>query len=82
MVVAIVFSLVRKPIVCPGFKDDLDLNGERPHEELGTKCPAEIYIPSPRAYRGLPDLTYPFHVASRAQPRRTMAMPDGRSWRS
>ena len=25
------------------------------------KCPAEIYIPSPRAYRGLPDLTYPFH---------------------
>jgi hypothetical protein len=24
MVVAIVFPLVRKPIVCPGFKDDLD----------------------------------------------------------
>jgi hypothetical protein len=28
------------------------------------KCPAEIYIASPRAYRGLPDLTYPFHDRS------------------
>ena len=25
------------------------------------KCPAEVYRPSPRAYQGLPDLTYPFH---------------------
>ncbi len=25
------------------------------------KCPAEVYQPSPRPYRGLPDLDYPFH---------------------
>ena len=28
---------------------------------MGIKCPGEIYIPSARAYRGLPDLTCPFH---------------------
>jgi transposase InsO family protein len=38
-----------------------EFNGERPHEALGMKCPAEIYTPSPRAYNGLPDLGYPFH---------------------
>jgi hypothetical protein len=38
-----------------------EFNGERPHEALGMKCLAEIYMPSLRAYRGLPDLTYPFH---------------------
>jgi len=41
-----------------------EFNGERPHEALGMKCPVEIYIPSPRAYRGLPELTYPFHDRS------------------
>jgi transposase InsO family protein len=41
-----------------------EFNGERPHEALGMKCPAEIYIPSLRAYRGLPELTYPFHDRS------------------
>ena len=25
------------------------------------KCPAEIYQPCSRTYRGLPDLTYPLH---------------------
>ncbi|HUL17187.1 MAG TPA: hypothetical protein VLV88_14415 [Terriglobales bacterium] len=25
------------------------------------KCPAEIYVPSPRRCRGLPELAYPFH---------------------
>src|SRR5262249_11621901 len=25
------------------------------------KCPAEIYQASPRPYRGLPDIDYPFH---------------------
>src|SRR5437870_11358214 len=25
------------------------------------KCPAEIYTPSTRPYRGLPELDYPFH---------------------
>src|ERR1700758_4809497 len=30
-------------------------------EALAMKFPAEIYKPSPRAYRGLPELSYPFH---------------------
>jgi len=34
---------------------------ERPHEALAMKCPAEIYPASPRPYRGLPDIHYPFH---------------------
>jgi hypothetical protein len=28
---------------------------ERPHEALGIKCPAEVYQPSTRTYKGLPD---------------------------
>ena len=36
-------------------------NHERPHQALDMKCPAEIYTPSPRPYRGLPELAYPFH---------------------
>lgn len=38
-----------------------EFNTERPHEALGMKCPAEVYTPSPRPYRGLPELSYPFH---------------------
>jgi transposase len=36
-------------------------NRERPHEALEMKCPAEVYQPSARPYRGLPDIDYPFH---------------------
>jgi putative transposase len=36
-------------------------NNERPHEALEMKCPAEVYLPSPRPYTGLPDIDYPFH---------------------
>jgi putative transposase len=36
-------------------------NQQRPHEALAMQCPAEVYQPSPRPYRGLPDLDYPFH---------------------
>ena len=36
-------------------------NRSRPHQALGMKVPAELYARSPRAYRGLDDLTYPFH---------------------
>ena len=36
-------------------------NQERPHQALGMKVPADIYTRSPRVYRGLEDLTYPFH---------------------
>jgi len=38
-----------------------EFNTERPHQAIAMKCPAEIYTPSPRPYRGLPELTYPFH---------------------
>jgi transposase InsO family protein len=38
-----------------------EFNQERPHEALGMKCPAEVYTRSARPYRGLPELTYPFH---------------------
>jgi len=36
-------------------------NRERPHQALAMKVPADVYARSPRAYRGLEDLTYPFH---------------------
>ena len=36
-------------------------NQERPHQALGMKYPAELYRPSPRPYRGLDVLHYPFH---------------------
>ena len=38
-----------------------EFNSERPHEALAMKMPAEAYAPSPRPYRGLPDLIYPLH---------------------
>jgi hypothetical protein len=38
-----------------------EFNAERPHEALDMKCPAELYVASPRRYDGLPELTYPFH---------------------
>lgn len=38
-----------------------EFNRERPHEALAMKCPAEVYLPSPRPYDGLPELTYPLH---------------------
>ena len=36
-------------------------NQERPHQALGMKVPGDVYARSPRIYRGLEDLTYPFH---------------------
>jgi putative transposase len=36
-------------------------NQERPHQALAMKVPADLYQPSPRPYRGLAELTYPFH---------------------
>jgi transposase InsO family protein len=38
-----------------------EFNSERPHEALAMKCPAEVYTPSTKPYRGLPELSYPFH---------------------
>jgi putative transposase len=36
-------------------------NRERPHQALDMKYPAELYAISPRKYRGLTELRYPFH---------------------
>jgi putative transposase len=36
-------------------------NQERRHQALGMKGPAAMYARSPRVYRGLEELTYPFH---------------------
>ncbi len=38
-----------------------EFNDERPHEALVMKRPADVYTPSPRPYRGLPDLEYKLH---------------------
>lgn len=38
-----------------------EYNRDRPHQALGMKVPADVYVRSPRVYRGLEDLTYPFH---------------------
>jgi putative transposase len=39
-------------------------NDERPHQALGMQVPAALYTRSARVYRGLEDLTYPFHDAT------------------
>ena len=36
-------------------------NRDRPHQALNMKYPADRYTPSPRSYRGLEELAYPFH---------------------
>ena len=36
-------------------------NQERPHQALAMRVPAEVYRRSARPYRGLEELTYPFH---------------------
>src|ERR1700748_41786 len=38
-----------------------EFNYERPHQALDMKYPAEIYKPSTRPYRGIGELSYPFH---------------------
>jgi len=39
-------------------------NQERPHQALGMRVPADVYVRSPRVYRGLEELAYPFHDAT------------------
>ena len=44
------------------FDDFIEIvNNERPHEALDMKCPAEVYQPATRIYKGLPDIDYSFH---------------------
>ena len=38
-----------------------EFNGERPHEALEMKCPAEVYTSSLRPCRGIAEPHYPFH---------------------
>ena len=38
-----------------------EFNDERPHEALDMKYPSELYLPSERLYKGLPEVEYPFH---------------------
>ena len=38
-----------------------DYNYERPHQALEMKYPGELYWPSEREYRGLPEVEYPLH---------------------
>ena len=43
------------------FDDFMEVfNRERQHEALDMKCPAAVYQPSARPYRGLPDIDFPF----------------------
>jgi len=44
------------------FDDFIEIyNNERPHQGIDMKVPADIYERSPREYRGLQELNYPFH---------------------
>jgi transposase len=38
-----------------------EFNNERPHEALDMQYPADVYQPSARPYRGIGELSYPFH---------------------
>jgi transposase InsO family protein len=38
-----------------------EYNNERPHQALNMRYPGEIYAPSNREYKGLPEVDYPFH---------------------
>ena len=38
-----------------------ECNAERPHEALGMKCPADVYLASDRRYQVLPELSYLLH---------------------
>jgi hypothetical protein len=42
-----------------GRSQTLLYNNERPHQALNMQYPAQRYRPSPRPYRGLPDIEYP-----------------------
>jgi hypothetical protein len=38
-----------------------EFNTERPHEAIAMKRPADLYVPSPRPFRGLSEIAYLFH---------------------
>lgn len=38
-----------------------EFNTQRPHQAIDMKYPNELYTPSPRPYKGIQQLSYPFH---------------------
>lgn len=38
-----------------------EFNSQRPHQALDMKFPSELYSHSPRPYKEIPDIVYPFH---------------------
>ena len=52
-----IFNLLQQQERFDYFKKEF--NGERPHQAIDMKYPAEIYKKSMRKYKGLPDITYP-----------------------
>jgi transposase InsO family protein len=55
-----------------------EFNGQRPHQAIDMKCPADVYRLSPRRYQGLPELTYPLDDdVRRVDARAVIKMPDG-----
>lgn len=38
-----------------------EYNNERPHQALDMRYPGEVYVPSNKEYKGLPEVDYPFH---------------------
>lgn len=56
-------GLAPNDLWCVDFKGGFieEFNQERPREALAMKTPAEVYSRSPRAYNGLPELSYPLH---------------------
>jgi putative transposase len=55
-------NFLQQPARFDAFVDQY--NHERPHQALDMKVPADLYVRSPRLYRGLEELTYPFHDAT------------------
>ncbi len=39
----------------------VEFNTQRPHQAIGMKYPCELYNPSPRPYKGIQSVSYPFH---------------------
>lgn len=38
-----------------------EFNTQRPHQAIDMKYPSELYVPSPRTYKGIQQLSYSFH---------------------
>ncbi len=55
-----------------------EYNKERPHEALKMKTPNEVYKPSIRKYKGLPDLHYPLHDDERVVNKRGYLILSGK----